>query len=66
MIPNRPTVVSTASTCVAAVNINSTTIHTAISIPKESGDFVLPMSDQKRTQLRLTLSELKIIIVDDM
>ena len=45
-------------------NINGTTIHTALSIPKESGDFAPPMSDQKRTQLRLTLSELKIIIVD--
>ena len=50
----------------AAININSTTIHTALSIPKESGDFVLAMSDQERTQLRLTLSELKIIIVDEM
>jgi len=65
MIPDRPTVASMAPTCVAAININSTTIHTALSIPKESGDFVLPMSDQKRTQLRLTLSELKIII-DEM
>ena len=37
----------------AAININSTTVHTALSIPKESGDFVLPMSDQKRTQLIL-------------
>ena len=47
-------------------NINGTTIHTALSIPKESGDFAPPMSDQKRTQLRLTLSELKIIIVDEI
>ena len=53
-----------APTGVAAININGTTIHTALSIPKESGDFAPPMSDQKRTQLRLTLSELKIIIVD--
>jgi len=66
MIPDRPTVASMAPTCVAAININSPTIHTALSIPKESGDFVLSMSGQKRTQLRLTLSELKIIIVDEM
>ena len=62
MIPDGPTVPSMAPTCVAAININSTTIHTASSIPKESGDFVLLMSEQKGTQLRLTLSELKIII----
>ena len=49
MITDRPMVASMAPTCVAAININSPTIHTALSIPKESGDFVLPMSDQKRT-----------------
>ena len=54
-----------APTCVAAININSTTIYTALSIPKESGDFVLQYLTKKRTQLRLTLSELKIII-DEM
>ena len=61
---DRPTVALMAPTGVAAININGTTMHTALSIPKESGDFAPPMSDQKRTQLRLTLSELKIIIVD--
>ena len=55
-----------APTGVAAININGTTIHTALSIPKESGDFAPKMSDQKRTQLRLTLSELKLIIVDEI
>ena len=64
--PDRPTVALMAQTGVAAININGTTIHTALSIPKESGDFAPPMSDQKRTQLRLTLSELKIIIVDEI
>ena len=63
---DRPTVALMAPTGVAAININGTTIHTALSIPKESGDFAPPMSDQKRTQLRLTLSELKIIIVDEI
>ena len=64
--PDRPTVALMAPTGVAAININGTTIHTALSVPKESGDFASPMSDQKRTQLRLTLSELKIIIVDEI
>ena len=47
-----------APTGVTALNIDGTTIHTALSIPKESGDFVLPMSDREGTQLRLTLSKL--------
>ena len=64
--PERPTVALMAPTGVAAININGTTIHTALSIPKESGDFAPKMSDQKRTQLRLTLSELKLIIVDEI
>ena len=51
----------------ASLNMtNGTTIHTALSIPKESGDFAPKMSDQKRTQLRLSLSELKLIIVDEI
>ena len=58
--PERPTVALMAPTGVAAININGTTIHTALSIPKEFGDFAPKMSDQKRTQLRLTLSELKL------
>ena len=62
----RPTVAFMAPTGVAAININGTTIHTALSIPKESGDLAPPTSDQQRRQLRLTLSELKLIIVDEM
>ena len=49
--PDRPTVALMAPTGVAAININGTTIHTALSILKESGDFAPPMSDQKRMQL---------------
>ena len=64
--PERPTVALMAPTGVAAININGTTIHTALSIPKEFGDFAPKMSDQKRTQLRLTLSELKLFIVDEI
>ena len=64
--PERPTVALMAPTGVAAININGTTIHTALSIPKEFGDFAPKMSDQKRTQLRLTLSELKLLIVDEI
>ena len=64
--PERPTVALMAPTGVAAINNNGTTIHTALSIPKESGYFAPKMCDQKRTQLRLTLPELKLIIVDEI
>ena len=49
---------------VAATNIHSTTINTALAIPKNTGDVLPAMSDQKRIQMRLLLSELKLIIID--
>ena len=64
--PEKPTVLLMTPTGVAAININGTTIHTALAIPKESGDNVPPMSDQKRTQIRMSLTELKLIIIDEI
>ena len=40
-----------APTGIAAINISGTTIHSALAIPKESGERLPQMSDQKRTQL---------------
>ena len=51
--PDRPTVALMAPTGVAAININGTTIHTALSIPKESGDFAPRMSDQKKNAVEI-------------
>ena len=62
--PELPTVLM-APTGVAAINIDGTT-NTALSIPKETGDNVHVMSDQKKTQLRLSLSDLKLIIIDEI
>ena len=64
--PDKPTVLLMAPTGVAAININGTTINTALAIPKETGDNVPAMSDQKRTQMRISLSELKLIIIDEI
>jgi DNA replication protein DnaC len=66
MNPEFPTVLLMAPTGVAAININGTTINTALAIPKETGDNVPAMSDQKKTQFRLSLSQLKIIIIDEI
>ena len=64
--PELPSVLLTAPTVVAAININGTTIHSALAIPKACGDNVPAMSDQKRTQMRLSLAELKLIIIDEI
>lgn len=67
MNPGKPTVLLAASTGVAAINIDGTIINTALAIPKSTGDVLIPaMSDQKRTQMRLSLCELKAIIIDDI
>ena len=55
-----------APTGVAAINIDGTTINTALAIPKETGDYLPAMSDQKKTQYRLSLKDLKLIIVDEI
>ena len=36
------------------------------AIPEESGDNITPMSDQKKTQTRMALSDLKLIIIDEI
>ena len=64
--PELPSVLLMAPTGVAAININGTTIHTALAIPKECGNSVPAMSDQKRTQMRLSFAELKLIIIDEI
>ena len=53
--PEFPTVLLMAPTGVAAINIDGTTINTALAIPKETGDYLPAMSDQRKTQYRLSL-----------
>ena len=55
-----------APTGVSAINIGGTTVNTALAIPKEAGDNLPAISDQKKTQMRLSLSELKLIIIDEV
>ncbi|XP_044179371.1 uncharacterized protein LOC114962530 isoform X2 [Acropora millepora] len=57
--PEMPTLLMMAPTGVAAVNIDATTINTGLAIPKDVGDNLRPLSDQKRTQLRISVTELK-------
>ena len=62
----RPTVLLMAPTGVAAINIEGTTINSALAIPKNAGYKLPAMSDPKKTQMRLLLSELKLLIIDEI
>ena len=53
-------------TGVATVNIDFMTINTGLAIPKDTGDNLPALSDQKRTQLRISLAELELIIIDEI
>ena len=64
--PERAIVLLLAPTGVAAINIEGTTINSGLSIPKNSGYKLSAMSDQKKTQMRLLLSGLKLIIIDEI
>ena len=64
--PELPSVLLMAPTGVAAINISGTTVHAALAIPRECGNRVPAMSDQKRTQMRQSLAELKLIIIDEI
>jgi hypothetical protein len=55
-----------APTAVAAINIDGTTVNTVLVIPKETGDCLRGMSDQKKTQYRISLKDLKLIIIDEI
>ena len=64
--PELPTVLLMAPTGVSAINIEGTTINTGLAIPKQTGEILPVMSDQKKTQIRVLLSELKLIIIDEV
>ena len=64
--PELPTVLLMAPTGVSAINIKGMTINTGLAIPKETGENLPAMSDQKKTQIRVLLSELKLIIIDEV
>ena len=66
MNPELPSVLLMAPTGVAAININETTINTGLAIPRECGNNVPAMSDQRRTQMKLSFAELKLIIIDEI
>ena len=56
-----------APTGVSAININGTTIHSALNIPINYRSRNLPkLSDNKRFKLRNLLSEIQVVIIDEI
>ena len=64
--PELPTVLLMAPTGVAAINIDGTTVNIAVAIPKDTGDYLPAMSDQRKTQYRISQKDLKLVIVDEI
>lgn len=54
--PGLSTVLLMAPTGVSVININGTTVNTALAIPKQAGDNPPAMSNQKKTQMRVSLA----------
>ena len=62
-----PPVLLLAPTGVAAINIHGTTVNSGLAIPKRVyGNNVLPLSDARKTSIRTKLSNLTLIIIDEI
>ena len=63
----KPKVLLTAPTGVAAVNIDGTTIHTALGLPVgRFGKTIPKLSDKRRTALRNRLCDVRVLIIDEI
>ena len=62
--PDKPRVLILAPNGVAAININGTTVHSGLGIWIGKGFF--PLNDKQRGILRNKLSEVKLVIIDEI
>ena len=62
--PNKPRVVITAPTGMASSNVSGTTIHSGLGI--NTGHKLSAISEKKLGEMRCTLEDVKLIIVDEM
>ena len=60
----KPRILLSAPTRVAAISINGTTIHSGLGI--NNGGKLYPLSEQHRTALRNKSSEVRLIIIDEI
>ena len=61
--PEKVKILKMAPTGVTAVNINGTTINTALGIPATRSNDIPNLSDRMRCKLRLMYSELEAVIM---
>ena len=61
--PSKERILILAPTGVAAINVNGTTIHTGLKIPTRGKLF--PLSDKAKTSLRLKLSCIEMIMIEN-
>ena len=61
---DKPRILILAPTGVAAINFNGTTIHSGLGI--NVGSKLYPLNDQQRAALRNKLSEVRLIIIDEI
>ena len=67
ILVDKPKALLMAPTGVATINIDGTTTHTAFNIPVgHFGSNLPPLSDKLKSSLRNRLSELKMIIIDEI
>ena len=65
--PDKPRVMLLAPTGIAAINIGGNTIHSALHIPiNVYGKTVPKLSDKVRSSLRNKLSELRLLVIDEV
>ena len=64
---DKPIVLLIAPICVAAINIDDTTIHIVVNIPVHHFRKNVPsLSDKMKSTLRNRLSDLKVVIIDEI
>ena len=65
--PDKPGALILASTGVAAININGTTINSGLSIPPYVNGYTLPrLSDSEREKLRKLYSEVLVVLINEI
>ena len=63
-VPEKPRVLLLGPTGISAVNIGGTTIHSCLAI--KPGTKLLDLNDKSKAALRIRLSKVKLLIIDEL
>lgn len=64
--PNKPKILLTAPTGTAAFNINGFTVHSSLQFPAKMDNIYQKLSDSTCNHLRVHLSNLKVMVIDEI